>query len=215
MTELLFPIETGFPPGAVGGPIQAQLPRKSFGGIFLVGEAPGADEIREGRPFVGKAGRLLDRALQAANIDRDTCIVANPIRFRPEKNRISAFFCSERQAAGRNIEIDKTLSPYGTGYCIKPYDDDIRHLWSLIDDYQPRIVVALGNTALWALSARNGGILKLAGSFVGGRREKTEILATFHPAYVMRKNPKGEGEIFDRFVDHLKIAAGCAATEKG
>ena len=69
--------------------------------LALIGEAPGADEIKFGRPFVGKAGQLLDRALAATGIDRDRCLIANVFRYRPPDNKIGHFFASRRRRGCR------------------------------------------------------------------------------------------------------------------
>lgn len=201
-----------FPRGAIGGPVDAQLPSIQFSGIMAVGEAPGRDEVAEGIPFVGKAGRLFDRGLETAGIDRRSIVVANPFRFRPENNKISCFFATRQMAAAEDLQINERLPQFGSGYCIIPHDDDVRHLWMIAKKFNPRVIIAMGNTALWALCGRNGGILKAAGTITTTTACGSPVLPTFHPSYVMRQNPKGEGDTFNAFAAHLRLAADIAGT---
>lgn len=135
--------------------------------IMLVGEAPGEEEDKLGRPFIGYAGKTLDNLLGQAGIARYQCLVTNVARERPPGNKIFYFF-----------EDKKCTIP-------KPkLREWIAKLKSEIELYQPNIIVALGATALWALTGEKkisdfrGYVLPC--SLVPGRK----VIATYHPQAV-------------------------------
>ena len=129
--------------------------------IMFVGEAPGRDEDREGKPFVGRAGQLLDRMLQAIGLDRSEVYIANVVPWRPPGNR--------------------TPTPQETQLCL-PF---IQRQIELAD---PEILVLLGGSSAAALTGTKDGILKLRGRWLdydnGGKTIKA--LPTLHPAYLLR-----------------------------
>lgn len=190
------------PAGAMGGPVEAQMPINAFCGIALVGEAPGREEVAQGIPFAGGAGQRLNAALLAAGIDRDSCIVANPFRYRPVSNRIGCFFASKTRADVESIRINTKLPSYQSGFCIVPHDADVRKLWRLLREKAPRVIVALGNTATWALCLQTG-IVKLAGQQLSTEACSARVIPTYHPAYLMRRhNPEDDAA----FLAHLRRA---------
>ncbi|HVV94359.1 MAG TPA: uracil-DNA glycosylase [Hyphomicrobiales bacterium] len=131
------------------------------GRLMLVGEAPGRDEDRLGEPFVGAAGRLLDRMLKAIGLDRTQVYIANIIPWRPPGNR--------------------TPTPQETQICL-PF---IRRQIALAD---PDVLVFLGGTAAQTLTGAREGIRRLRGRWFDydtGRRT-VRALATLHPAYLLR-----------------------------
>ncbi len=130
--------------------------------VMLVGEAPGADEDRQGRPFVGAAGRLLDRMLAAIDLDRSkNAYISNILPWRPPGNR--------------------KPTPVETALCL-PFIR--RH----IELAQPRVLVLLGGTAASTLLETTQGITRLRGRWM--RYETPAIslpcLPMFHPAYLLR-----------------------------
>jgi len=139
--------------------------------IMLVGEAPGADEERVGRPFVGRAGQLLDRILTSVKIRRHDCYITNILKFRPNAaNDIKPY-----------INITKNppqISPEAQA-CI----DILRRE---IEQSTASVIVALGGTALYVLTGLTG-ITKYRGSIlpcklVAGRK----VVATIHPSAALR-----------------------------
>jgi DNA polymerase len=130
--------------------------------VALVGEAPGAQEDTAGRPFVGKAGQLLDTLLREAGLDRDQVAVVNVLKCRPPANRTP-----------KRAEVERC----------RPWLD------RQLDLIAPELVVALGLTAVgWFL----GRGVRLGASRgvvheVGGRR----VLATYHPSAAIRFGPGG------------------------
>ena len=131
--------------------------------VMFVGEAPGGDEDRIGRPFVGRAGQLLDRMLAAVGLDRQSVYIANVVPWRPPGNR--------------------TPTPQETQACL-PF---IRRQIDLAD---PEVLVCLGGSAVQTLLGVQGGITRVRGSWfdydrAGGR--PIRALAMFHPAYLLRQ----------------------------
>jgi DNA polymerase len=135
--------------------------------VMLVGEQPGDQEDKAGRPFVGPAGRLLDRALEAAGIDRSTVYVTNVVKhFKWERGEKSA----------RRIHK-------------KPNDAEIRACrpWFELELalVQPRYVVALGATAAQALLGKQFRVTKERGKAVSSPLAEA-VFATVHPSSVLR-----------------------------
>jgi uracil-DNA glycosylase family 4 len=135
--------------------------------IFLVGEAPGKDEDLLGRPFRGYAGKTLDKLLIQAEIYRAECLVGNVAREKPPANKISYFF-----------EDTKCTIP-------KPkLQEWMRQLKVEIETYRPNVIVALGATALWALTGQ-----KYISKYRGYVMESTlcpgfKVIPTYHPQNV-------------------------------
>jgi DNA polymerase len=127
--------------------------------ILLLGEAPGAEEDRQGIPFVGQSGRLLDKILAAVGLDRTKVYITNILPWRPPGNRTPT-----------NQEIE----------LFRPYV--LKHI-SLIN---PKVVVCLGGTATKALLRTSQGIMQLRGVWTNIEEISAKIIPTFHPAYLLR-----------------------------
>ncbi len=130
--------------------------------IMFIGEAPGAEEDRQGRPFVGPAGRLLDRMLAAIGLDRSGAYITNILPWRPPGNR--------------NPTDAETTA------CL-PFIE--RH----IELVRPRILIPVGGTAAKALLNTREGIMKLRGRwliYATPRLEAVPARAILHPAYLLR-----------------------------
>ena len=131
--------------------------------LMFVGEAPGADEDAQGEPFVGKAGQLLTRIIQAMGFTRDTVFIANILKCRPD---------TPGQSAG-----NRKPTPAEMQTCL-PY------LLEQIKLIQPKVIVALGATAVEGLLGKTVGISRLRGHFQ--EFQGTPIMPTYHPAYLLR-----------------------------
>ncbi|MFO1476776.1 MAG: uracil-DNA glycosylase [Verrucomicrobiota bacterium] len=131
--------------------------------ILFVGEAPGADEDEQGEPFVGKAGQLLTKIIQAMGLSRDQVYIANILKCRPD---------TPGQTAG-----NRKPTPDEMATCI-PY------LHEQIDVIQPAVLVALGATAVEGLLGKTLGITKLRGQWQSYRG--IPLMPTYHPAYLLR-----------------------------
>ena len=143
------------------GSIDAQL--------MFVGEAPGADEDEQGEPFVGKAGQLLTRIIQATGLSRADVYIANILKCRPD---------TPGQDAGNRKPTSEEMAT-----CI-PY------LHEQIDLIRPKVLVALGATAVEGLLGKTIGITKLRGNWQTYRG--TPLMPTYHPAYLLRNQAMSE-----------------------
>ncbi len=125
--------------------------------LMFVGEAPGRDEDQQGEPFVGPAGQLLTKIIEAIGLTRDQVYIANVIKCRPPQNR--------------NPELDEvqTCEPF---------------LFQQLDVIRPRVVVALGAFAVRTLLRSEQSISRLRGQVFDYRGAK--LVPTFHPAFLLR-----------------------------
>jgi uracil-DNA glycosylase family 4 len=129
--------------------------------LMFVGEAPGADEDIQSRPFVGRAGQLLTKIIEAIGLKREEVLIGNVNRCRPPGNRPPTF------------EEASMCKPF---------------LEREIAVVQPDVIVTLGNTALQNLLGAKQGITKLRGKFMDYKGIK--VMPTFHPAYLLRDPSK-------------------------
>jgi len=136
-------------------------------GLMFVGEAPGADEDVQGVPFVGKAGQLLTKIIEAIGLTRDDVYIANVIKCRPPGNR--------------NPEPDEVEQ-------CEPF------LFRQIDAIRPKVIVALGKFAAQSLLRTEEPISKLRGREFPFR--DAILMPTFHPAYLLR-NPSSKREVWE------------------
>jgi len=143
------------------GSVRAQL--------MFVGEAPGAEEDSQGEPFVGAAGQLLTRIIKTMGLSRETVYIANILKCRPDTPGQSS---GNRKPTGDEM---KTCLPY---------------LLAQIDLIRPKVLVALGATAIEGLLGAGGSIGKLRGKFQTFR--DIPLMPTFHPAYLLRNQALSE-----------------------
>lgn len=135
--------------------------------LMFVGEAPGADEDEQGVPFVGKAGQLLTRIIEAIELRREDVYIANVIKCRPPQNR--------------NPDPDEVEM-------CEPF------LFRQIDAIKPKVIVALGKFGAQTLLRTVEPISKLRGRVFDYRGSK--LIPTFHPAYLLR-NPPAKREVWE------------------
>lgn len=138
-------------------------------GLMFVGEAPGAEEDKQGEPFVGAAGQLLTRIIQTMGLSRETVYIANILKCRPD---------TPGQTSGNRKPTAAEMQT-----CI-PY------LHSQIDLIRPKALVALGATAIEGLLGAAGGISRLRGHWQTYRG--IPLMPTFHPAYLLRNQALSE-----------------------
>ncbi len=132
--------------------------------LMFIGEGPGADEDTTGRPFVGRAGQLLTKMIEAIDLKREDVYIANVVKSRPPGNR-----------APERDEVEA---------CI-PF------LFRQIAAIRPKLIVALGNPAMQALLDTKIGITRMRGEFHPFTRiEGIWVMPTFHPAYLLRSPDK-------------------------
>ena len=131
--------------------------------LMFVGEAPGAEEDARGEPFVGRAGQLLTRIIETMGLSRDEVYIANILKCRPDM---------PRGASGNRPPTPKEMSTC-IGYLIEQ-----------IEIIQPRVLVALGATAVEGLLGTRGAMRQLRGTW--NSYHDTPLMITYHPSYLLR-----------------------------
>ena len=164
------------------------MPTRPWNRIILVGEAPGAEEARLGRPFVGRSGKLLDTMLEKVGIEREACIIANVFRYQPPKNKVDHFFSSRRAALAQNLSLAEKYGKFGSFLCRSDFATEIDHLSAFLTAQKPRIVMALGRTALWALTGENGLLEKIGQTLPCRLAPSIPVIPTYHPSFILRGN---------------------------
>jgi DNA polymerase len=157
--------------------------------VMFVGEQPGDQEDREGRPFVGPSGRLLDSALEEAGIDRSEVYVTNAVKhFKWERGEKSA------------RRIHKKPNSAEIAACYPWLEAEIAQI-------EPRVIVALGATAAQALLGKDFRVTKDRGRPIPSRLGTT-VVATVHPSSVLRApDAESRARAEREFVTDLKAAA--------
>jgi uracil-DNA glycosylase family 4 len=143
--------------------------------IVFVGEAPGADEDAQGRPFVGRAGHLLDKIIIAMGLKRSDVYICNILKCRPPENR--------------------DPRPDEVAYCL-PY------LQEQLETIEPEIIVALGAHAARTLLENNKSIGQLRGKFhdyyTSLGKPPIKLMATYHPAFLLRSySPENRRRVWE------------------
>ncbi len=130
--------------------------------IMIIGEGPGANEDKEGKPFVGRAGKLLDKMLESIKLNRKNVYISNVVNFRPPENR---------------RPTDEEISRY------------LPFLEKHIEIINPKILLLLGSTALNAIIGNKLVISKARGKWINKKigNIETSVIASFHPAFLMRQ----------------------------
>jgi len=175
---------------------------KKWNGIALVGEAPGAEEVRLKHPFVGRSGQLLDKILERAKIDRRQCLVANVFRQQPPGNKVDHFFISRRASKESNLPIDESLGQFGSLWCRLNFASEIAHLSATLKKVKPKIIVALGRTPLWALTGMNGLLDKVGTPLSCRLMPSVFVIPTYHPSFILR----GNWGLQDKWLEHFSQA---------
>ena len=127
--------------------------------VMIVGEAPGEEEDRQGLPFVGRSGKLLDKMLSIACLDRKEVFITNIVKHRPPQNRAPK---------ASEIKVCKGLL----------LDEQIEIL-------KPKLIVILGGVALKTLT-KESSVEKLHGKIIEKRRSDPQYFVTFHPSVALR-----------------------------
>jgi DNA polymerase len=149
--------------------------------LMFVGEAPGADEDIQGEPFVGRAGQLLTKIIEAINLRREDVYIANVIKCRPPQNR--------------NPEPDEVAQ-------CEPF------LFRQIDVIKPKVIVALGKFAAQCLLKTTDPITRIRGREY--RYRDAILMPTYHPAYLLR-NPSSKRDVWEDMKRVRELLAGAAS----
>jgi DNA polymerase len=142
--------------------------------LMFVGEGPGADEDEQGEPFVGRAGQLLNKMIEAMGIKREDVYIANVVKCRPPGNRTP-----ERDET-------ETCSPF---------------LFRQIETIKPKAIVALGAVAAKSLLGINETMMNMRGQWYDFRGTKLRV--TYHPAFLLR-DPRQKGEAWKDLQEVMK-----------
>jgi DNA polymerase len=148
-------------------------------GICFIGEGPGADEDKQGLPFVGQAGQLLDKMIVAMGYHRDDVYVCNIVKCRPPENRKPEAI---EMAACRPFLVEQ------------------------VELLNPSVIVAMGGTAVEGLLGVSLGITRLRGQW-RLYRGRIPVMPTFHPAYLLRQ-PSAKREVWSdlqQVLEHLGV----------
>ena len=149
--------------------------------LMLIGEAPGRDEDLQGKPFVGRAGQLLDKMLAAIGLDEESVYITNTVYWRPPGNR--------------------TPTPQEIGACL-PF---LEHQISLL---KPRVIMLLGGAAASTMLQTTQGIMRLRGKWKS--YDKTgmpiPVMATLHPAFLLRNSAAKRKAWHDLLLVKQKLA---------
>lgn len=136
--------------------------------IMLIGEAPGFYEDQQGKPFVGKAGQLLDRIFASVGFTREDIYICNTLKCRPPDNRNP--LPEEKEACWEYLKAQ-------------------------IDIIRPKIILLCGNVAVQSILGSVGGITKIRGQwFQGGEIvHGAKLMPIFHPSYLLRNDTREKG----------------------
>jgi len=160
--------------------------------ILFVGEAPGAEEERQGEPFVGPAGKLLTKMIQAMGLEREQVYIANIMNWRPKM--------PTENAAGEQVG-NRPPTPEEMAYCL-PF------LRAQLEIVAPQVIVALGATAARGLLGHDS--FKALGELRGKWREFAgcPLMVTYHPSYILRnQSNRSKRVIWEDFLKVMERAA--------
>jgi|GEM_PF-63513 len=160
--------------------------------ILFVGEAPGAEEERQGEPFVGPAGKLLTKMIQAMGLEREQVYIANIMNWRPQM--------PTQNASGEQVG-NRPPTPEEMAYCL-PF------LRAQLEIVAPQVIVALGATAARGLLGHDS--FKALGELRGKWREFAgcPLMVTYHPSYILRnQSNRSKRVIWEDFIKVMERAA--------
>ncbi|MCK4265020.1 uracil-DNA glycosylase [Candidatus Babeliales bacterium] len=144
--------------------------------LMFIGEGPGRNEDKQGHPFVGRAGQVFDKIIEAMNIKRDEIWISNVVKCRPPNNRVPL--------------------PQESSKCTELM------LFREIEIIKPKIICTLGATATQALLGPNAKLSQVRGQIQ--KYKKTLVVPTYHPAYLLR-NPAQKKKVWQDMQQILKI----------
>lgn len=148
--------------------------------LMVVGEAWGEQEELQGKPLVGPAGSVFHGLLRQVGIDKSDIYITNVLNFRPRGNRLDSLYVKKPDAI-------PGYRPISNGkYMPASILPEIERLFEEIDRIKPNLILALGNTPLWAL-CKKSGIKRYRGSPLLTHDQKYKVLPTWHPAAILRQ----------------------------
>lgn len=155
--------------------------------MMLLGEAPGAQEEKFGIPFIGPAGKELDRLLEEAGLSSPTLYKTNVFHTRPANNRLSTLFITSQEAKKEPGPFPPITLDGRKMYLHPELVGEMDRLAAEIQEVNPNLIVALGNTALWALTGR-GNISSVRGTtLLSAWPSPRKLLPTYHPSAILHQ----------------------------
>lgn len=151
--------------------------------IMIVGEAPGVQEVLQGKPFVGASGDLLNKMLHQAGILRSECFITNVARERPPNNDIGNWIPKAKKHVTPDMVLirDRRVSPIVAA--------GMELLWKEISLVDPSVILALGNVPMWTITGK-WGIKSWRGSLLSADNKllskSVAVVPAYHPAYILR-----------------------------
>ncbi len=192
----------------LGGPVEPFMP-PFWNGIVIVGEAPGAAEIAHGVPFCGPSGRLLTKILDSVGLNKTETALVNTFRMQPtwsinaegkkRNNDISHFFTTDPHDGNDRLPL------YHSKNVLKGPDEDVREMWRFLRQERPKVIVACGAIASWALTGTDT-VGETAGRVAETKAIDAPVIVTFHPAYALhRQDEKAAALIAQHFAKAKKM----------
>lgn len=156
--------------------------------IAVVGEAPGSDEEWQGLPFVGASGQALNEMFRQVGIDRPSCLLTNVFDIRPPSNNLASFGVAKDVLPPDYPPLGPMMTQPSSLYIAPEHLPQLSRLQSVLTEADPNVIIALGNTACWALLGepqitKQRGTVHL--THITGKPVK--VIPTFHPAAVLRQ----------------------------
>lgn len=153
--------------------------------ILLIGEAPGEEEEKQGKPFIGSSGKLLDELLSISGFTRAQCHITNVFTERPPGNDLKQWTLTKTDLRKLGFSETGRLPQLSKRYLHPEREPELSRLRQELSEIRPDLIIALGGTALWALTG-DGRITQGRGVLwdtdYGGR-----AIATYHPAAILRQ----------------------------
>lgn len=164
-----------------------------YGPLLLLGEAPGEEEVAAGKPFVGPSGKFIDSLLRIAGFSRGQFHVTNVFTTRPPSNDLKAWTLTKTDLKRAGFSELGRLPQINKRYLSPEREQELERLRTEIIEICPRLIIALGGTALWSLSG-DSRVTQHRGNFFQPRAINElasaylncTAIATFHPAMVLR-----------------------------
>ena len=155
--------------------------------VAIVGEAPGADEVKEQRPFVGRSGKLLRKIMTDVGLFPELCFITNVFLVRPPDNNVMWFF----DKTDKKVCLE--YPPFDGKYVQSKWADEIDRLHNDLYHLNPKVIVGVGRIPLWALLNKTG-ITNVRGVFYPAtgpvNLPHIKVMPTFHPSYCLRNRKK-------------------------
>ena len=168
---------------------------------MIIGEAPGAEEVQQGKPFVGRSGKLLREVLEQCGVNISDTYITNVFYERPPNNDVNYFFSSRMSAIRQDLEINESIPTLRGKYVKVPYDEAIARLYEEIITVQPRMILTVGATPMWAVTGKDKITEGRGFTTMTIAGKEFPVMSTFHPAGILRRR-----EWYDLFKSDIKQA---------